>query len=182
MVEALSIAQKMFNQRLLAEHSMTHEEALQLWESLPSKQKLEDSLVQINQQLKYIGLQIVGIRQNNVLHLCLICPTADDVTKGIGQYPIHAHNYTRLILSHLVEHGETKLTDLKNLRLELQEGNLDLPKAEEVLHDLVEQKWLHECGNNKVDLAPRAYAELSSLFTQEFGMEKEDLPQQIFYA
>ncbi|GAX18773.1 hypothetical protein FisN_26Hh070 [Fistulifera solaris] len=182
MVEPLSIAQKMFNQRLLAEHSMTHEQALQLWESLHSKQTLEDSLIQTNRQLKYIGLQIVGIRHNNVLHLCLIRPTADDVTKGVGQYPIPAHNYTRLVLKHVVEHGETKLTDLKNLRLELQEGNLDLSKAEEVLHDLVEQKWLHECGNNKVDLAPRAYAELSSLFTQEFGMEKEDLPQQIFYA
>ena len=186
MVEPLSTAQKMFNQRLLAEHSMTHTEACQLWDTLRQdndSKKLEDSLVETNQQLKYVGLQIVGIRsQDGALHLCLIHPAAVDVTKGIGQYPIHQHNYTRLVLGHLVEHGDTKLTYLKNLRFELKEGgNLDLLKAEEVLHDLLHQKWLVECGNNKVNLAPRAFAELSSLFTQEFGMEKEDLPQQIFY-
>ena len=185
MAQPLSTAQKMFNQRLLAEHSMTHADAVALWNELRpnrSTQTLEDSLVETNRQLKYIGLQIVGIRSDNVLHLCLIHPIADDVTKCIGQYLIHQHNYTRLLLSHLVEHGETKLNDLKNLRLDLQEGNLDLPKAEEVLHDLLNQKWLQECGNHKVNLAPRAFAELSSLFTQEFGMETDDLPQQIFYT
>ena len=168
MTQPLTTAQKMFNQRLLAEHSMTHDDAIQVWDSLRQdndRKELEDNLVLMNKQLKCIGLQIVGIRsQDAVLHLCLIHPVADDVTKGIGQYPIHQHNYTRLVLSHLVEHGELKVTELKNLRLDLKEGNLDLSKAEEVLHDLLHQKWLLECGNNKVNLAPRAFAELTFHF------------------
>lgn len=182
MSKSLSTAQKMFNQRLLAEHCMAHKDALQLWDTIRQDDDidLDDSLIEANQQLKYVGLEIVGIRsQEGVLHLCMIQPAADNVTKGIGQYPIHQHNYTRLVLEHLVEHGDTKLTELKNLRL--KEGNLDLPKAEDVLHDLLDQKWILDCGSNKVNLAPRAFAELSSLFTQEFGMEKEELPQQIFY-
>jgi len=111
MTEPLTIAQKMFNQRLLAQHCMTEEEARTLWNeiaavtvaSAPStalpvhtsssssnrktrtstgsaaaagstrqqqqqQQRLEDALVDMNGQLQYVGLEIVGIsmmRQNN---------------------------------------------------------------------------------------------------------------------
>ena len=62
---------------------------------------------------------------------------------------------------------------------------LPLPLAEQVLDILTDEKWIDKVKTDEgaivYALAPRAYAELSYLLEKEFGMDKDDLPQQIYY-
>jgi Nse1 non-SMC component of SMC5-6 complex len=68
---------------------------------------------------------------------------------------------------------------------------LTLPMVEDVLERLLAEKWLimkldgtgsrRSSNSSLVDIGPRSYMELSYLLVDEFGMEKDDLPQQIYH-
>lgn len=84
------------------------------------------------------------------------------------------------------EENETQATFQKN-------APLTLSVVEEILEHLLDDKWLviHQAdngGSNRrtsnsslIDIGPRSYLELSYLLVDEFGMEKDDLPQQIHH-
>jgi hypothetical protein len=203
MVEPLTRGQKMFNQRILAEHCIPEEEARQIWEDLRRDNdmggsKMEESLVICNKQLAYTGLEIVAvsIRDENDKAKCyysMINKFPDEISKKafLTLFQPQQHAYVRVILEKLVE-GPEKRSSLLNLRLEMEGSdtaskNLTLPAAEETLDALEDEKWIQSMkskdGSNSaaLGLAPRAYAELSYLLVQEFGMDKDELPQQILY-
>ena len=205
MTEPLTRGQKMFNQRLLAEHCITQERTQQIWHDLEETagdmggDTLEASLASCNQQLQAVGLEIVSVSMPSSptqKYFCMINKFPDDVTKTSFQHLFHRdqHSYCRMVIEKLVTDGPAvKRTALLNARNEINQDDdddgdennnkthLSLSQAEDVLDRLQDEKWIQLDNKYSLSLAPRAYAELSYLLQQEFGMDKEELPQQIFY-
>ena len=73
MSESLSVGQQILNQRLLAEHCLTEEEAQELYASVAEycdneqgeSSSLADTLASCNAQLQYLGLEIVAVNLPN---------------------------------------------------------------------------------------------------------------------
>ncbi|GKY92775.1 hypothetical protein MPSEU_000247300 [Mayamaea pseudoterrestris] len=93
-------------------------------------------------------------------------------------------SYIKIILENLVEEPQP-LAFLLNLRSQANDPNkVTLQAAEQIIHKLIDAKWLDWSSNRKgnsalIQLAPRTYMELSHMLTEEFGMDKEALPQMI---
>jgi Nse1 non-SMC component of SMC5-6 complex len=91
------------------------------------------------------------------------------------------------------EHDEDDQNDL----VAVKRPALTLSMVEDVLEKLLEEKWLicghADSGNSnnsnrrrssnsfRIDIGPRGYMELSKILTEEFGLDKDDLPQQIYH-
>ena len=190
----------MFNQRLLAEHCMTKERTEQIWHDLEEStgdmggDTLEASLASGNKQLQAGGLEIVSVSMRNdedvpSQYFCMVNKFPDDYTKTSFQHIFHRDQnlYCHMVLKKLVSDGpRVKRSALLNARSEINEEEedsktrLSLSQAEDVLDQLQDEKWI-QMSNGHLSLAPRAYAELSYLLQNDFGMDKEELPQQIFY-
>ena len=197
---SLSPQHKLFNQRLLAEHCVTEDRVKQLWaQTVGENHDLHEGLKVCNEPLLRLGLEIVAVadpqQQNEesnavTYHYALINKFPDAISKTVLERAFaqpYQHAYARSVLEALAsnnENGGTKRNDLLNLRLELAENNsknMTLPAAEQVLESLQAEQWIASTAQNKLVLAPRAFAELSYLLVKEFGMEHDDLPQQIYF-
>ena len=203
MVEPLSHGQKAFNQRLLAEHCLSEKKCREIWENLSQTSDMgaatfEKSIAKSNAQLRYCGLEIIAVsirdKENTATrHYAMINKHSDDIAKKcflVGFTP-KQHAFVRCVLEKLVE-GPTSRSSLINSKNELEDGHkFSISEAEAALKKMVEEKWIQEVDGSaarrgsmqaNLELAPRTYLELSYLLVDEFGMNKEDLPQQIFHS
>ena len=71
-MESLTVGQKIFNQRLLAEHCLAEHKLFAIWRQIGEHQDmggdtLAETIVSCNTQLRYIGLEIrcISIKNNN---------------------------------------------------------------------------------------------------------------------
>jgi len=202
MVEPLSRGQKAFNQRLMAEHCLSDEKCREIWENLAQTSDMgassfEKSIARSNAQLRYCGLEIVAvsIRDDNnepTRHYAMINKHNDDIAKKCFQitFTPKQHAFVRCVFEKLVD-GPTSRSSLINSKNELEDGHkFPISEAETALCKLVEEKWIQEVKGSarrgsmqaNLELAPRTYLELSYLLVDEFGMDKGDLPQQIFHS
>jgi Nse1 non-SMC component of SMC5-6 complex len=198
MTDPLPRPQQLFLQRLMAAHSMTDEEALQVLNDLDEERELEQRdvtacLRSINKQLvKGFGLEIVTmIAKGGKVQHAVINQHADDVAKASFSAVVDPSQrfFIRLVLEALAE-GPSVRSNLINLRTDLQEPlKLDLDKADKCIQQLLEEHWLtlstdstqrRESMNAKILLGPRAFLELSRLMT-DLGYPKDDLPQFVFH-
>ena len=163
----------------------------------------EDSISSSNEQLRYSGLEIVAISmanqgssQSSGRYYAIINKDAEPIAKNCFKtlFPSNQIAYVRLVMEKLVdkEGGAVSRSTLINHRTDLPDPHkLGIDAAETVLEKLLEQKWLmfandenenrRQSNSAKLTLAPRAYMELSYLLIEEFGMDRDDLPQQIYY-
>lgn len=162
-----------------------------------------ESLELSNAQLQYLGMEIVAIsipggtgNNNNEheRHYAMINKFPDDISKKAFQdaifQPPTQQAYVKAVLEKLVQNGATARSTLINLKNDMTE-TIPLLCAEDALERLLEEKWLVELegpraarrGSNvaEIVLGPRTYCELSYLLTEEFNMDPNDLPQQIYH-
>jgi hypothetical protein len=141
----------------------------------------EESLVVSNEQLKQCGLETVDYALVNIY--------PDEVATESFQHAFHSHQYAyvRLVLEKLVE-GPSARSILIDIRTDLDAAHkLDLDSTDKAFEKFLDEKWIEESESRrgsmstKVALAPRAYMELSYLLVDQFGMDKDDLPQQIYH-
>lgn len=166
---------------------------------------LEETIMACNEQLYYAGLEIISVSMNNEggvaggdgnsnKYFAMINKFPDDIAKTVFSHRFSPPQnvYVRRLLEALTTDGPVKRSALLNLRLETEGADsetkaLALPAAEHVVNTLLEEKWIRSvkgadtANGAMLALAPRAYAELSYLLVQEFGMSKDDIPQQVFY-
>mmetsp|Transcript_377 Transcript_377/g.520 ORF Transcript_377/g.520 Transcript_377/m.520 type:complete len:206 (-) Transcript_377:1232-1849(-) len=197
---ALPSGQKLFLQRLLAQHVMKDEEAQALHEELDeSGRPMEQCFREMNHRLTSdfaLEIATVSIASGGThqrFH-AIINQRADSIAKASFKHEFNPHQlaYIRLILEKLVS-GAASRVDLINLKQNLTEphtGKVGMEQAEECIDRLLDQQWLVLEGdenqsrrasmNALINIAPRTYLELSRLLI-DFGMPKEDLPQFIFH-
>jgi hypothetical protein len=204
MAQPLTRGQKMLNQRFLAEHCVDEGRARQIWEDLSRENEqdmggstLEDTLTSCNKQLAFVGLEIVSVsmrddenKKTAVKHFAIINKYPDEISMKAfeGLFHPQQHAFVRVLIAKLVD-GPSKRSALLNARLDqdhegdsVKSSSLALSAAEQVLDTLEAEKWIHLTKHSGVSaLAPRAYAELSYLLHEEFGIDTDELPQQIFY-
>lgn len=167
---------------------------------------LEETLAVCNEQLAVVGLEIVSVSmQGGTKYFCLINKFPDDISRKAFEHLFQPqqHAYVRVVLEKLVNDGPTKRIPLLNARKDKssdanndnnQEGDnpknetcdrMSLSLAEQVLETLTEEKLIEKVKTDEgaiaYALAPRAYAELAYLLEKEFGMDKDDLPQHLYY-
>lgn len=198
MTEPLPDALKLLNQRLLSHGCLSIDDVKHIWTTdLANHDKgdyvtLQKALKASSIQLSTIGLEIRGISMNNTTYYAIINKQNDQLSKtGFhGAFTTTEINYIRLILEKLVEEESVTRANLVNAKNSLKDQDaLTLDAATKILHRLVEDHWLQtEDGAKKrltnatsLKLAPRAYLELSYMLVEQFGVEKADLPQQIYF-
>ena len=205
MAEELTIGQKALNQLLLAGHCWSEKKALKMWNDLSQSgldmggDDLHDTLTNCNKQLKFLGLEITAISfGNGQRHYAMINTYVDDVAKIANKstMSVSAVNLSRLVLEKLCQDGATDRATLINLKKDLKdvEASFTLDKAHAVVQALQDEKWIKEVRTETdgrqpkrgsmqatMALAPRAYMELGYLFVEQFGMDKSELPQQLYF-
>ena len=102
-----------------------------------------------------------------------------------------AVNHRRAVLQHLVENSTASRADLINLKNSLKDNtNYTLEMAETCVNSMFRDHWIVSVSGSgkrrqsmqaKAALGPRTYVELSDLLVDQFEMDHEQLPQQIFY-
>jgi Nse1 non-SMC component of SMC5-6 complex len=202
MVEPLARGQKAFNQRIMAEHCLSEKRAQAIWDELSAANDMgassfAKSIALSNAQLDYCGLEIVAVSVPNKeeggstqRHYAMINKHPDEIAKKCFQnkFTPKEHAFVRVVLEKIIE-GPTPRSTLINLRSEVEDGNsFRLEAAEDTLQKMLVEKWLQEEGGArrgsmqaKIALAPRSYLELSYLLVDEFGMDKDELPQTIYH-
>lgn len=205
MTEPLCQALLAFNQRLLASHCLSEEEARDLYEQV-SKDfdnddlQFEEAMASSNAQLQYLGLEIVAISipQDNghKRFVAMSNKFPDDVSKLVFQKSFHppiTQSFSKLVLHKLASEGPQSRATLINLKNEIEidkdsSAKITLHNAEDALEQLLQAKWIvsEQAGRRQsnasiLQLGPRVYCELSYLLVDEFGMEADELPQQIYY-
>ena len=207
MTDPLPRGQQMLLQRLMAEHTMTDEQAdavlqqlVDAKEDLGRASTITQCFSSINQQLKKgFGLEImtmISSDDNNQKIHAVVCADIDTVAKesfaGIVGY--NERKYLKVLLESLVE-GPSVRSTLINLRTEDESVKLDLDAADKFLETLLDEHWLaydtstsssqsqqrrRESMNAKITLGPRAFLELNHVLT-DAGYPKEELPQFVFH-
>jgi len=169
------------NQRLLVEHCLPENDLKAIWGE-DSEETLDEALRTCNQALRPgVGLEIIGIAEDDTVYYCMRNVVPDDTASKTSFKTTDAdHAFQRAVWEYLVDNLDgVKRAELINLRLDL-EHKMDLQATEACLDELVYQKWIAK-KNGRYSLAPRAYAELSYFFIGEFGLEKEAVPQEIYF-
>ena len=203
MTEPLPEAVKLLNQRFLAEGCIPAERAQEIWETdLVEHDKgdvstLKKALSLSNRQLTAVGLEIRGVIVDNVAYFAIVNKQPDEIAK-MGFHSVFSLteiNYIRLILEKLSEAPVTK-ANLLNLKNSLKgTDSLTMDQAVAVVDRLVSDHWIwpapEENGGSQnrrrqsiktqMTLAPRTYMELSYMLVDQFGVENEQLPQQIHF-
>lgn len=200
MTSPLSSAQKVLNQRLLSERCVNETQLAQLYDTIVRQQgfdaeditSVHDALASSNQQLKYLGLEIIAVHMPDGTRHYAMTNMPNDVPAVTTT--LHAlwggtaeHGLVWAVLGHLVENTTASLHTLVNLR-ESVEPPTDstgfkppsLSAAEALVERLLEEKWLVKDGSSsELRLGPRTFCELSYLLTEKLGMAPEDVPQRI---
>jgi len=208
MSEALTTGQQALNQRLLALHCLSDEDMAQLYAELQDTYaddlegiSLVDTVSACNAQLQYIGLEIVAVNMplkeeqgKHQRHYAMVNKFPDDIAKTAFQshlfQPPQQQAFVKAVLQTLVEasSGEVDEQHVTRATLLNLKNDVQLPTitaAEDCLQRLVEEKWVVEVSGRKgsnnavIQLGPRTYCELSYMLTENFGMEANNLPQQI---
>ena len=102
-----------------------------------------------------------------------------------------AVNHRRAVLQHLVEHTTASRADLINLKNTLKDNsNYTLDMAETCVNSMFRDHWIvsvsgggkrRQSMHAKAALGPRTFLELWDLLLDQFDMDRDQLPQQIFY-
>ena len=173
----------MFNQRLLAEHCVSEESALEIWNRL-SDEDLKDNLGQINAQMAKVGLEIRGLSIGGRQHYAFVNTFPDDVAQTVLAMTQPEQAYIRTVFTTLAEEGEATKAALLNAK----DKAFALPQAESTFDRLVDERWIEwsdprkrNKNGAKVKLAPRTYMELSYMLVDDFGMSRDDLPQMVYH-
>lgn len=208
MTEPLPEAVKMLNQRLLAEGCLDSERAEEIWdndlaqaEKGPAK-SLKLALGLSNRQLAYAGMEIRGVVVEDLTYYAIVNKQPD----GIAKMGFHSAfttteiNYVRAVLEKLTDGGPCSKANLINLKNSLKEDDkLSMDQAVAIVERLVSEHWIWLAagggagGSGKKDkrrhtmqaqmeLAPRAYMELSYMLVEQFEVENDKLPQQIYFS
>lgn len=207
--QPLEREQQLLLQRVMASHCLSHNEAQRVFEDLkvPSP-SLEDAFETINRQLsKGFGLEIATVVLDRTKYHSVINLRDDEVAGNAFEhhYNTHERALVRKILEKFVnntgdeeeeeQQGPVALPkkDLVNLRNELQDPYkiTTVAQAEHVVAMLLDEKFLRiseaasstqrrESMQTLVELAPRAYLELSTYLT-ELGVPQESMPQFLFH-
>lgn len=195
-MEPLTYAQKALNQRLLAAHTLSEHDLDALWTHLSQgdeEMSLLDALKSANAQLALAGLEIaaVAIKQPEgppIKYFSMINKIPDELAKETfgKQWSVAEHALVRKWIAELAQEKAISKATLLNMKADISAKNLNitLNDADSLLSTLLEECWLEVDkgdGNQmkgQVQLAPRAYLELSAVLTEEFGMEDERMPQQ----
>jgi hypothetical protein len=146
----------------------------------------------------------------NSRYYSIINKHADDIAKMSNKtrMSISEVNLSRLIFEKLVQDGQADRATLINLKKDLKdvEASFTLEKAHAVVQALQDEKYIQEikfvaaAGDDddeeggttrrrpkpgsmqcSMALAPRAFMELGYLFVEQFGMDKSELPQQLYF-
>jgi hypothetical protein len=181
--QPLTQEQILFNQRLLAAHCLSEEDAEAVWSSL-SDEDMKANIAQINTQMVKVGLEIRGLSVQGRRHYAFINTFPDEVAQAVLAMTQPEQKYIRLVLQNLVDETESTKATLLNLKDKI----LTLPQAEALFDKLVDDKWIvwvdprkTNANGSKVKLAPRTFLELPYMLVDDFGMDKEDLPQMIYH-
>ena len=162
MTDALGQGLKMFNQRLLAEHCLSETDARALWEGIRSNEydmsgeTFEESIAASNEQMKYAGLEIVGVSMPEniqsqqlsstqdsgsrskrggkklVRYYSIINRFPDDIAKNCFKklFPPEQQAYVRLVFEKLVENGPTSRATVLNYKNILNDGNRNVSNSQ----------------------------------------------------
>jgi hypothetical protein len=127
------------------------------------------------------------LNRKNVKYYAIVNAYPDEVgMKSFMQDMLPGEiNYIKLVLENLIDEPQD-LNTLMNLRSEGEQEKLTLIQVDQILTKLLADKWIEwasdkRTGKSPVQIAPRSYMELAHLLTEELGMEKENLPQQIVH-
>lgn len=196
--QPLQREQKLFLQHVLAHHCLSHQDAQALFEDLNvPNDNMEDAFEDINRQLtKGFGLEIATIVFDKTKYHSIINLRNDEVAAdAFGQrYNTHEKALIRLMLEKFAQDSEDgpasiPKKDLINLRTELEEPFKisTVAHAEYVVDMLIDEQFLRIASGGRrdsmqtqVELAPRAYLELSTHLT-ELGIPQEKMPQFLFH-
>lgn len=201
MTTQLSPGQLIFNQRLLAEHSLPEKDAKALYAEIQENFDCDHldfhhAIKSSNSCLQMMKLEIVAVsmlqEDTRVRHFALINSQPDETAKLVFQpllfQPPETQQFVKCVLQKLVDEGEATRASLVNLKNDVPGNKVNLELADNVVDKLLREKWLvHDesksrtSNSTKVQLGPRTFCELAHLLTEEFGMPPEDLPQQIYY-
>jgi hypothetical protein len=202
--QPLAREQQLFLQRVLASHCMSHKEAKSLFQELKvSNDSLEDAFEDINRQLtKGFGLEIATVVLDKTKYHSIINLRNDEVAGDAFEHRYNTHEKAliRLILAKFAQDDEAEdedgrstvsipKKDLINLRTELEEPYKigSVAQAEHIVDLLIEEQFLRiveggrrESMQVQLELAPRAYLELSTHLT-ELGIPQDKMPQFLFH-
>jgi hypothetical protein len=203
--QPLEREQQLFLQRVMASHCLNHKEAQGVFDELQvPNDSLEEAFEAINRQLtRGFGLEIATVVLDKTKYHSVINLRNDEVSGNAFEqhYNSHERALVRLILEKFaVTEQEDEGTpvialpkkDLINLRNDLQEPYKvsTVAQAEHVVEMLLDEKFLRiseasstqrrESMQTLVELAPRAYLELSTYLT-ELGVPQESMPQFLFH-
>ena len=201
--QPLAREQQLFLQRVLASHCMSHKEAKLLFQELKvPNDSLEDAFEDINRQLtKGFGLEIATVVLDKTKYHSIINLRNDEVAGDAFEHRYNTHEKAliRLMLAkfaqddHDDDDGRSTVSipkkDLINLRTELEEPYKigSVAQAEHIVDLLIEEQFLRiveggrrESMQVQLELAPRAYLELSTHLT-ELGIPQDKMPQFLFH-
>lgn len=196
MAEPLPDAVKFLNQRFLAEGCLTTQQLNHIWDNeLADFEKgncknLAKALSVSSRQLATVGMEIRAVAFNDEKYYALINKQNDEISKlGFHSgFTTTEINYIRLIFQELAG-GPCTRANLVNAKNALkEEDKLELSDAIKIVNRLVADHWIQpETGTKKrqsmkanLKLGPRAYMELSYMLVEQFGMDKNELPQQFY--
>jgi hypothetical protein len=168
----LTVPQKMFLQRMLAEHCWTEKEAKKVHTETQAASSLRETIQCCNTQLAQFGLEIVSLTLKETCYYTLMNQYPDPMVRDIYA-PIHfqpqaLQQYLQDIFLHLLQAPERSATRavLLNLKHNAQNGgDLSLSRVEDMLERWIEERWLMSSTNHQITIGPRSYCELSYLWT-----------------
>jgi hypothetical protein len=134
------------------------------------------------------------------LHYAIVNKFPDEVAKKTWQaaifQPLTQQAFVKAVLERLSREGATPRSTLLNLKNTVSGSasseRITLGSAEEALERMLSDKWIVPAksskkgrrgttlsSNGSIVLGPRAFCELTYFLTDEFGMEAQQIPQQI---
>jgi hypothetical protein len=207
--QPLEREQQLLLQRVMASHCLNHKDAQRVFDELRvQNDSLEDAFETINRQLtRGFGLEIATVVLDKTKYHSVINLRNDEVSGNAFElhYNSHERALVRLILEKFVAAAETDddvteavgpialpKKDLINLRNDLVEPYKlsTVAHAQHVVEMLLDEKFLRiseasttprrESMQTLVELAPRAYLELST-YLAELGVPQDSMPQFLFH-
>jgi Nse1 non-SMC component of SMC5-6 complex len=136
-----------------------------------------------------------------ILHYAMVNKFPDEIAKKTWQaavfQPLTQQSFVKAVLERLAQEGATPRSTLLNLKNTVSGSTsserITLASAEDALERLLSEKWIVPAKSNKkggrrgaatssngsIVLGPRAFCELTYFFTDEFGVDAQEIPQQI---
>ena len=201
--QPLAREQQLLLQRIMASHCIHHQDAQRMFKELRvPNNSVEEAFETINRQLtKGFGLEIATVVMDKTKYHAVINIRNDEVAGNAfeAHYNPHERALVRKILEKLApntdEEDQTSVAvakkDLINLRNELEDPYkiTSVAHAQHVVEMMLDEQFLRvattssqrrESLQTLVELAPRAYLELST-YLSEIGVPTEVMPQFLFH-